>query len=72
MPVSKKLIKTKTCARPNVNHQLTLASNASVELIKFFEQYYNIVYPFPKLDHFGTPDFAYGAMEVNIFLNNFK
>ena len=31
---SKKLINTKTCARPNVNHQLTLASGASVKLIK--------------------------------------
>jgi len=47
-PLTGNQINSSSCARPNV------------ELLGFFEKYYNISYPFPKLDHFATPDFAYG------------
>jgi len=59
-PLTGNQINSSSCARPNAINQLDLAANASVELLGFFEKYYNIEYPFPKLDHFATPDFAYG------------
>ena len=31
--------------------------------LKKLEEYYNVPYPFPKLDHAETPTFKYGAME---------
>lgn len=53
----------RVCSRPNAKNQLDLAMNASVSAIKFFESYYNIGYPLPKLDHVALPDFSAGAME---------
>ena len=38
---------------------LTAASN----VLKYYEQYYNLPYPLPKLDMVAIPDFASGAME---------
>ena len=37
------------CARPNAMDQLDLAYNSAIELLEFFEDYYNISYPLPKL-----------------------
>ncbi|RNA03939.1 Aminopeptidase N, partial [Brachionus plicatilis] len=51
------------CSRPNAKNQLDLAMNASVNVIKFYESYYNISYPLTKLDHVALPDFSAGAME---------
>ena len=59
-PLTANKINSSSCARPNAINQLDLAANASVDLLSFFEKYYNISYPFPKLDHFATPDFAFG------------
>src|SRR5438045_8087211 len=33
------------------------------EILKFYNQYYGIKYPFEKLDVVGVPDFEAGAME---------
>jgi len=63
MPVSKTSLNSSTCARSNAFNQLKLASNSSISLVVYFEKYFNTKYPFPKLDHIGSPDFAYGAME---------
>lgn len=63
MPVSNQIVDSSTCTRPNAKDQIKLASDSSIELLKFFEEYYNTIYPFPKLDHISSPDFAYGAME---------
>jgi len=32
-------------------------------MIDFYEQYFNIKYPLPKMDIIGIPDFVSGAME---------
>jgi aminopeptidase N len=48
-PILSKNVDVGVCARPNAYDQLDLAYNASVELLEFFEQYYNIAYPLSKL-----------------------
>ncbi|CAF0711353.1 unnamed protein product [Brachionus calyciflorus] len=56
-------VQVKVCARPNAYDQLDLALNSSVDILRFFENYYQVKYPLEKLDHAGVPDFKYGAME---------
>lgn len=35
----------------------------SVKLLAYFNEYFGIPYPLPKMDHIAVPDFAAGAME---------
>ena len=35
----------------------------SVKLLEYFNDYFGIPYPLPKMDHIAVPDFAAGAME---------
>ena len=44
-------------------HQGEFALDTSVKLLSFFNDYFGIRYPLPKLDHLAIPDFAAGAME---------
>jgi puromycin-sensitive aminopeptidase len=39
------------------------ALETSVRLLEYFNKYFGIAYPLPKLDHIAIPDFAAGAME---------
>ena len=39
------------------------ALDTSVKLLSFFNDYFGIPYPLPKMDHLAIPDFAAGAME---------
>ena len=39
------------------------ALETSVQLLSYFNDYFDIPYPLPKLDHIAIPDFAAGAME---------
>ena len=39
------------------------ALDASLRLLDYFNEYFGIPYPLPKLDHLAIPDFAAGAME---------
>ena len=39
------------------------ALETSLRLLEYFNNYFGIPYPLPKLDHFAIPDFAAGAME---------
>ncbi|HYM61331.1 MAG TPA: M1 family aminopeptidase [Thermoanaerobaculia bacterium] len=53
----------RVCTTPglqNLGHFALAAAQAS---ISFFNRYYDIKYPFGKLDMIGIPDFAAGAME---------
>ena len=39
------------------------ALDTSIKMLAYFNQYFGIPYPLPKLDHLAIPDFAAGAME---------
>ena len=39
------------------------ALDTSVRLLEYFNNYFGIPFPLPKLDHLAIPDFAAGAME---------
>ncbi|XP_052448067.1 endoplasmic reticulum aminopeptidase 2-like [Carassius gibelio] len=50
-------------AVPEKWHQTRYALEAALRLLEFYEQYFNILYPLPKLDLIAVPDFQAGAME---------
>uniref|UniRef100_A0A672MY19 Aminopeptidase n=1 Tax=Sinocyclocheilus grahami TaxID=75366 RepID=A0A672MY19_SINGR len=50
-------------AVPEKWHQTHYALEAALRLMEFYEQYFNILYPLPKLDLIAIPDFQSGAME---------
>ena len=39
------------------------ALDVSLKLLQYFNDYFGIPYPLPKMDHIAIPDFAAGAME---------
>ena len=43
--------------------QLEFALDMGVRTLSFFDEYFGIPYPLPKLDMVALPDFAAGAME---------
>lgn len=51
------------CATPDKKDLGKVALDAAQELLKFYNGYYSIKYPFGKLDVVAVPDFAAGAME---------
>jgi aminopeptidase N len=47
-----KAVDVSVCARPNAYDQLDLAFNSSIEILEFFENYYKVGYPLPKLGYY--------------------
>jgi aminopeptidase N len=53
----------RVCGTPGKKPLSTAALRYATEILKFYNQYYGIPYPFGKLDIVGAPDFEAGAME---------
>ncbi|XP_063051183.1 endoplasmic reticulum aminopeptidase 2 isoform X2 [Engraulis encrasicolus] len=58
-------------AVPDKWHQTHYAVQAALKILEFYETYFNIYYPLPKLDLIAIPDFQSGAME-NWGLNTYR
>src|SRR5271167_2571142 len=56
-------IPVRVCSLPEQKEMTGYALEASENILKFYDQYYAIKYPYGKLDHIVFPDFAAGAME---------
>lgn len=48
-------------ARPEAIESARYALEVGPKVLKFFEQYFNISYPLPKLDMIALPDFSAGG-----------
>jgi aminopeptidase N/puromycin-sensitive aminopeptidase len=53
----------RVCGTPDKKPLGTAGLRYATEILKFYNQYYGIPYPFGKLDIVGVPDFEAGAME---------
>ena len=53
----------RVCGTPDKKPLGVAALRYAAEILKFYNQYYGIPYPFGKLDIVGVPDFEAGAME---------
>ena len=50
-------------ATPGKAAQCEFALDVGVRCLEWYEDFFDVVYPLPKLDMIGVPDFAMGAME---------
>ena len=53
----------RVCGTPDKKPLGTAALRYAEEILKYYDQYYGIAYPYGKLDILGVPDFEAGAME---------
>ena len=51
------------CATPDKKGQTGWALEAAEQILRYYNRYYAVKYPFKKLDVVAVPDFAAGAME---------
>jgi aminopeptidase N len=51
------------CSTPDKKGQTGFALEAAQEVLRYYDRYYSVKYPFKKLDVVAVPDFAAGAME---------
>ena len=56
-------IQLRVCAVPGKEQQGQFAMEATKAILKFYDQYFAIKYPYGKLDQIAAPDFEAGAME---------
>jgi aminopeptidase N len=56
-------IPIRVCAVPEKKDLLSFALLSAENILKFYDSYYQIKYPFQKLDIIAFPDFSAGAME---------
>ncbi len=56
-------IPIRVCSLPEKKDMTAYALEASENILKFYDTYYAIKYPYGKLDHIVFPDFSAGAME---------
>src|SRR4051812_659065 len=56
-------IPIRICATPDKRDLTRIALESAQQVLRFYDSYYAIKYPFGKLDVVAVPDFAAGAME---------
>ena len=56
-------IQSRVCGRTAILPQLAYADEIATRGMVFFNDYFNLTYPLPKIEHFAVPDFGAGAME---------
>lgn len=56
-------IPVRVCAVPEKAEFTGFALEATQDIVKYYNEYYSVKYPFQKLDVIAFPDFAAGAME---------
>lgn len=56
-------IPIRVCSLPEDKDKTAYALEASENILKFYNRYFSVKYPYKKLDHIVFPDFAAGAME---------
>ena len=56
-------IPIRVCATPDKKEECHFALEAAEHILHYYDQYFEIKYPFGKLDIVAAPDFAAGAME---------
>jgi aminopeptidase N len=56
-------IPIRICATPDKKDLGQIALESAQQILKYYDSYYAIKYPFGKLDVLAVPDFAAGAME---------
>src|SRR5262245_3495644 len=56
-------IPIRVCATPEKKGQTGFALEAAEAILRYYNKYYAVKYPFKKLDVVAVPDFAAGAME---------
>ncbi|CAF4129818.1 unnamed protein product, partial [Rotaria sordida] len=61
--VHSKNIKSRICGCIGILPQLIYADEVAYQSLNFFNQYFDIDYALPKIEHFTVPDFAGGGME---------
>lgn len=50
-------------SQPHLLHQTAYANELAPKILKFFENYFNISFPLPKIDIVAVPEFGFSAME---------
>ncbi|KAH8232570.1 hypothetical protein KR032_009615 [Drosophila birchii] len=53
----------RTWARPNAIDQCDYAAEFGPKVLQYYEQFFGIKFPLPKIDQVAVPDFSAGAME---------
>ena len=61
--IDSKNIRSRICGRVDILPQLVYADEVACKALEFFNTYFDIDYPLPKIEHFAVPDFSGGAME---------
>jgi aminopeptidase N len=61
--IDSKNIRSRICGRVDILPQLEYADEVAYKALTFFNTYFDIDYPLPKIEHFAVPDFSGGAME---------
>ena len=56
-------IPIRICSTPDKKHLTGFALESAQQILKYYNKYYSIRYPFKKLDVVAVPDFSAGAME---------